>query len=81
MRSTRVFELASRLSAATGAEARISRLPNGGYRVEAALPGEQEAHDHLLVLDVLASADRYGHSYVSRNHTVWAEFDPPQEPP
>ncbi|WP_285739821.1 hypothetical protein [Kitasatospora phosalacinea] len=81
MRSTRVFDLASRLAAATGAEARIIQLPGGGYRVEAELPGEPEEHDHMTVLQVLARADRYGHRYRARTHTVWAEFDPPQEPP
>jgi hypothetical protein len=76
-----VFDLAARLAAATGAEARIRRLPGGGYRVEAALPGEPTDQEHLQVLDVLAAADRYGHRYTAESHTVWAEFDPPQEPP
>ncbi|RKE21324.1 hypothetical protein [Streptomyces sp. TLI_171] len=81
MRTTRVFELASRLAAATGAEARIHRLPGGTFRIEATLPGEPDDHDHLAVLHVLGQADRFGHSYTDRTHTVWAEFDPPQEPP
>ncbi|QKW21712.1 hypothetical protein HUT16_24005 [Kitasatospora sp. NA04385] len=80
MRSTRVFDLASGLAAATGAEARISRLPDGGYRVEAELSGDPATHDHRAVLDLLGRADRYGHRYRARTHTVWAEFDPPQEP-
>ena len=80
MRSTSVFDLASGLAAVTGAEARIIQLPGGGYRVEAELPGEPETHDHRAVLDLLARADRYGHRYRARTHTVWAEFDPPQEP-
>ncbi|KDN83039.1 hypothetical protein [Kitasatospora cheerisanensis] len=81
MRTTRVFDLAARLAAATGAEARIRRLPGGGYRVEATLPGDPDARDHLVLLDVLSEADRYGHRQTARSHTIWAELDPPQEPP
>ncbi|MFJ1755799.1 hypothetical protein [Kitasatospora sp. NPDC088134] len=81
MRTTRVFELASDLAAAGGAEARIQRLPGGGYRIEATLPTGPDEHDYRAVLAVLARADRYGHRYTARSHTVWAEIDPPQEPP
>ncbi|WP_143200318.1 hypothetical protein [Kitasatospora sp. CB01950] len=81
MRTTRVFDLASRLAAATGAEARIRRLPGGGYRIEATLAGNPDAETHLVLLDVLTEADRYGHRHTARSDTIWAELDPPQEPP
>ncbi|BAJ30924.1 hypothetical protein KSE_51450 [Kitasatospora setae KM-6054] len=76
-----MFDLASRLAAATGSEARIIRLPDGGHRVEADYLTAPDPRDHLEVLGVLTQADRYGHRYRNRIHTVWAEFGPPQEPP
>ncbi|MEU9133965.1 hypothetical protein AB0D08_38800 [Kitasatospora sp. NPDC048540] len=80
MRSTWAFDLAGRLAgriaAATGTRARVRRRPEGGgYRVEAVLPEGLGDVPHLLLLSVLAEADRYGHRYCGEVDLVWAEVD------
>ncbi|GAA0693756.1 hypothetical protein GCM10010193_55530 [Kitasatospora atroaurantiaca] len=79
MRTTRVFDVANRLATATGTRARIRRRPEGGYRVEAALPGGLTDEAQLAILAVLAAADRYGHQYSDTAQGVWAEFDEERE--
>jgi len=75
VRTTRVFDLASRLATAAGARVHIRRRADGGYRVEAALPGGLSEQAHRDVLAALADADRYGHQYTAAAHRVWAELD------
>ncbi|GAA2751504.1 MULTISPECIES: hypothetical protein [Kitasatospora] len=75
MRTTRAFDLAYRLAVAAGARARVRRRPDGGYRVEAEIPGDLGEEAHRAVLTALAAADRFGHVYLAASHSVWAEID------
>ncbi|MFI6448159.1 hypothetical protein [Kitasatospora sp. NPDC050543] len=81
MRTTRAFDLAIRLAAATGTRVRLTRRPEGGYRVDAPLPQELSEEAHEAVLDALAAADRYGHRYTDEAQAVWAELDEAGEQP
>lgn len=47
----------------------------GGFRVEAVVPGDLGEEAHGAVLAVLAGADRYGHRYTDAAQAVWAELD------
>lgn len=78
MRTTRVFDVANRLAKAAGTRARIRCRPEGGYRVEVALPEGLPAEAQLAVLAALAGADRYGHHYSRTAQRIWAEFDKEQ---
>ncbi|WP_354642442.1 hypothetical protein [Kitasatospora camelliae] len=80
MRTTRVFDLANRLAVAAGTRVRIRRRPGGGYRVEAALPGDLTEQAQQAVLAVLARADRYGHHRTATAQRVWAELDEESAP-
>ncbi|MGK4583142.1 hypothetical protein [Kitasatospora sp. HPMI-4] len=79
MRSTRVYDLADRLAAATGARTRVRPRPGGGYLVEVTLPAGLTEEQELAALDVLSDADRYGHRYSSAVEKLWAEFDEERE--
>ncbi|GAA3024858.1 hypothetical protein GCM10020229_75460 [Kitasatospora albolonga] len=74
MRTTRVFDLAHRLAVTTGARARV-RLRDGGWRVSVVLPGDLGVEAQLAVLDLLATADRFGHDRTDEAQGVWAEID------
>jgi hypothetical protein len=80
VRTTRVFELANRLAAATGGRARIRQRPGGGYLVEAELPAGLTGEAQRAVLAVLAAADRYGHRFSTTAQRVWAEIDEESAP-
>ncbi|MFJ8046154.1 hypothetical protein ACIRBX_37145 [Kitasatospora sp. NPDC096147] len=79
MRTTRVFDVANRLARAAGARARVSLRDEGGYRVYVILPRDIGAEAQLAVLDVLVTADRFGHDKAETVEGVWAEIDPEPE--
>ncbi|MFI5534316.1 hypothetical protein ACIA8O_37850 [Kitasatospora sp. NPDC051853] len=80
MRTTRVFDLANRLAVTTGARARV-RLREGGWRVSVVLPGDLGVEAQLAVLDLLATADRFGHDRTDEAQGIWAEIDHEQGRP
>jgi hypothetical protein len=78
VRTTRVFDLAARIAAATGTRARIRRR-QGGYLIEAPLPGDLDEAANDAVLAALSAADRFGHQFRDSAQEVWAELDDDQE--
>ncbi|WP_329498287.1 hypothetical protein [Kitasatospora herbaricolor] len=78
---TKAFDLAVRLAVAAGTRARVRCRREGGFLVEAAVPGDLGDEAHRAVLAVLAGADRYGHRYTDTAQAVWAEFDDEREQP
>ncbi|QKW18986.1 hypothetical protein HUT16_07840 [Kitasatospora sp. NA04385] len=75
----RAWEIAERLAAAGGAEAKVTAVP-AGYRVELVITRPHGGDDHRAVLEALALGDRWGHRYSppSRNNgtaheVVWSE--------
>ena len=69
----RVVALAARLTAVTGHSAWTEELP-GRVRIGAALPPQLTEPRRRLLLQILASTDRYGHDVTAHGVTVWAEI-------
>ncbi|MDH6127422.1 hypothetical protein [Kitasatospora sp. GP82] len=73
--AARMFALALRLIEVTGTGMWVAQLDGGGYRVNAVVPHGIGEEAELVILDLLAKADRYGHWYRSDAQAVWAELD------
>ncbi|PWI41061.1 hypothetical protein [Streptomyces sp. ICBB 8177] len=69
----RAREVADRLAAATGTEARTLATPEA-IRVEVYVPDEIPEPLHTALVDALRRADRYGHARTADAAVAWAEI-------
>ena len=65
--------LASRLSAATSSDPRITETADA-IRIEVDLPADLSAVTRSAILRTLSAADRYGHDRTENGDIVWAEI-------
>lgn len=69
----RASTLAARLRHALGEEPRTEAIAEG-MRVEVLVSEAPDEHSALIVLDLLRTADRFGHERAADGDLIWAEF-------
>ena len=67
--------LGRRLTEVTGTLTQLAQRPEGGVRLTTPLPDDLDGNAQVVVVQLLAEADRFGHRYQVGAHSVWAELD------